>query len=147
MVSPHLEGSRGRRYTRGIQRWNFLTCTRMWHTCGPLHLFRSFPRWQIARWFHGVYMYISVREIAAAFFWYLPRYFGDFIFFLVYDPFRLNTERTTKYILTTCAGNRLRTITSDQAACNNSSLLNSSVISPDRNYWEVTNLLFVSPGL
>ena len=48
------------------------------------------------------------------------------------------------FFLTLVTGSR--TITSDQTVYNNSSFLFIG-ISLDRNYWEVINLLFVSPGL
>ena len=54
-------------------------------------------------------------------------------------------------MLTTCAGNWLRTITSDQTVYNTIRRFLFELVgmtSLDRNYWEVTiNLLFVSSGL
>ena len=53
-------------------------------------------------------------------------------------------------ILTTCAGNWLRTITSDQTVHNNSSLsfwTRRYDITGDKDYWEVINLLLVLPIL
>ena len=60
---------------------------------------------------------------------------------------RVYSRRAIVFIasLTTCAGNWLRTITSDRTVYKRSSLSFSSefvgMISLDRNYWEVINLL------
>ena len=54
---------------------------------------------------------------------------------------RLEVE-STFFFFFFCAGNRLRTITSDRTAYNDSSL-SSRTRRYDRNYWEVINLLLV----
>ena len=86
----------------------------------------------------------------------LDRNYWDIINWLFVLPgLYLNIVKTEKILqfwrLTTCAGSRLRTITSDQTVYNNLSLSFSfelaGMMSLDRNYWEVINLLFVLPGL
>ena len=65
--------------------------------------------------------------------------------------FNQSSRVFSHFFLTTCAGNWLRTITSDQTVYNNSSLPFSfklvGIISLGTNYWEVINSLFVLPGL
>ena len=91
-----------------------------------------------------------------AFFLELARNYWEVINLLFVLPgLYLNVLKTEKILqfwrLTACAGNWLRTITSDRTVHNNSSLSFSfelvDIISLDRNYWEVINLLFVLPGL
>ena len=91
-----------------------------------------------------------------AFFLELARNYWEVINLLFVLPgLYLNVLKTEKILqfwrLTACAGNWLRTVTSDRTVHNNSSLSFSfelvDIISLDRNYWEVINLLFVLPGL